>query len=128
MTGKQKKSSSTSIKRLNDPLGITSPPVIMCSSKGLTLFFILDDILKRNLYLAQQAKIPDRHLGIIQKQTMCCCCVTTVIVVIVFFFCTVSEVKYEKIKPQFDTLGINECTELRFTVPASSDYFTRSLI
>jgi hypothetical protein len=38
---------------------------------------------------------------------------------------SVEEVRYEKIKPQLDTTGLNECTEMKFVVPPSSDYFTR---
>ena len=33
--------------------------------------------------------------------------------------------RYEKIKPQLDTAEVRDCTEMKFVVPASSDYFTR---
>ena len=38
---------------------------------------------------------------------------------------TVSEVKYEKIKPTYDAQTVDASTEYRFNVPASTDYFTR---
>ena len=37
----------------------------------------------------------------------------------------VEEIRYEKIKPRFDATTLDECKELRFHVPANSDYFTR---
>ena len=35
------------------------------------------------------------------------------------------EVRYEKILPQLDTANVADCTEMKFVVPSSSDYFTR---
>jgi hypothetical protein len=38
---------------------------------------------------------------------------------------TVYEVQYEKIPATFDATTLNESKELRFSIPASSDFFTR---
>jgi len=37
----------------------------------------------------------------------------------------VEEVKFEKIYPTLDGNTVNTSTELRFTVPPCTDYFTR---
>jgi hypothetical protein len=50
------------------------------------------------------------------------------LMLIIFLFFTqhtVEEVRYEKIKPQLDTADLKDCTEMKFVVPPSSDYFTR---
>lgn len=42
-----------------------------------------------------------------------------------FSLYAVTELKYERIAPKLDGDNINGSTEFRFTVPATSEYFTR---
>ena len=42
-----------------------------------------------------------------------------------YFFFAVIDTKIEEIAPTLNAATLDESTELRFTVPASADYFTR---
>jgi len=60
-----KKRKSQDLKRLGDPIGKQSPPppfifIFIFITHVLSL---LDDILKRNLYLTKMNKLADHHLG-----------------------------------------------------------------
>jgi hypothetical protein len=41
------------------------------------------------------------------------------------FLSLVTDIRYEKIKPKYDATLLDDCKELRFHIPGSSDYFTR---
>jgi len=61
-----KKRKSQDLKRLGDPIGKQSPPPLLFLFLFLFLlhmFSLLDDILKRNLYLTKMNKLADHHLG-----------------------------------------------------------------
>jgi len=47
------------------------------------------------------------------------------IIIFNIYLFSVEDIRYEKIKPQLDTATLNDCTEMKFIVPPSSDYFTR---
>ena len=61
------------VKRLANPLGKKYSPPPSPSHHESSYFFslsVIDDILKRNLYLSKQPKLDDHHLGKKKKNTM----------------------------------------------------------
>jgi hypothetical protein len=53
------------VKRLANPLGkkYSPPPLLPIISHPIFFLSVIDDILKRNLYLSKQPKLDDHHLG-----------------------------------------------------------------
>ena len=115
-----KKKEKHNLKRQGDPIGNRYKGIRVLNRIFCDFNLFLDDILKTNLYLAKYARpASDNHpLSKLQQQQH-------ELNVKLNFFVSVEEIRYERILPKLNGANVAASTEFKFTIPPSSDYFTR---